>query len=230
MRILSIAANWVFIFCLPVLLLTAIIGCAVNSSWLYRYGFEKYDVGSVTDLTDEELEKVAEGLISYFNSSEEYINLTVMKNGGLFNEKEISHLRDVKKLIWLDYWILIGTLVYALGYTGVCLFWHKRRYWRRLAWSVVGGGGIALVMMLALWLGTLLNFDRLFLQFHFISFSNDFWQLDPTSDYLIMLFPQGFWYDATLFCALGIVVMVVILCGVGGSYLVFTRKALHFRQ
>jgi len=230
LRALSIAAKWVFILCLPVLLLTASIGCAVNSSWLYRYGFDKYDVGSVTDLTDEELEKVADELIGYFNSGEEYINLTVTKNGGLFSEKELSHLKDVKNLIRLDYWVLIGTLIYALGYTGVCLFWHKRRYWRRLAWGVVGGGSVTLAVMLALWLGALLDFDRLFLKFHLISFSNDFWQLDPTSDYLIMLFPQGFWYDATLFCALGIVVVAAVLGGAAGGYLIFNRKTLHFRQ
>jgi integral membrane protein (TIGR01906 family) len=230
MRILSTAASWVFILCLPVLLLTASIGCAVNSSWLYRYGFDKYDVGTVTGLTDGELEKVARELIGYFNSGEEYINLTVTKNGGLFNEKEISHLKDVKKLIRLDYWVLIGTLVYALGYTGVCLFWHKRRHWRRLAWGVAGGGGITLVVILALWLAMLLDFDWLFLKFHLISFSNDFWQLDPTRDYLIMLFPQGFWYDATLFCALGTVVAAAVLGGAAGGYLIFTRKTLHFRQ
>ena len=85
--------------------------------------------------------------------------------------------------------------------------------------GVIGGSSIALVSMLALGLGTLLNFDRLFLQFHFISFNNELWQLDPAKDYLIMLFPRGFWYDATLFCALGIVVMAIMLGGICGIYL-----------
>ena len=233
MRILSIVAKWIFILCLPVLLLTASIGCAVNSAWLYRYGFDKYDVSTVTGLTDAELERVADELINYFNSGEEYIDITVEKDGkplDLFNQREVIHLKDVKGLIWLDYWVLLGTLVYVLGYAGVSLFWRRRQYWRQLAWGVVGGGGITLAVMLALWLGTLLGFDQLFLQFHLISFANDFWQLDPTRDYLIMLFPQGFWYDATLFCALGTAVMAAVLGGVAGGYLVFTRKILHFRQ
>ena len=233
MRILSIAAKWIFILCLPVLLLTASIGCAVNSAWLYKYGFDKYDVSTVTGLTDAELERVTDELVNYFNSGEEYIDITVEKDGkplDLFNQREVAHLKDVKGLIWLDYWVLLGTLVYVLGYAGVSLFWRRRQYWRRLAWGVVGGGGITLAVMLALWLGTLLGFDQLFLQFHLISFANDFWQLDPTRDYLIMLFPQGFWYDATLFCALGTAVMAAVLGGVAGGYLVFTRKILHFRQ
>jgi integral membrane protein (TIGR01906 family) len=78
------------------------------------------------------------------------------------------------------------------------------------------------VVVLALGLGALFNFEWLFLQFHLLSFANDFWLLDPTRDYLIMLFPGGFWYDAFLFCALTIAAEAVILGGVGG-YLV-SRK------
>ena len=227
MKILGIGANWLFILCLPILLLTASIGWAVNSLWLYEYGFEKYDVSHTTSLTQPELEKAARGLISYFNSGEEYINLTVMKDDKpfvLFNQREVVHLRDVKGLIWLDYWVLLGTLAYALGYGGVSLFWRRKRYWRQLTGGVIRGGSLTLALMLALGLGTLLGFDQLFLQFHLLSFANDFWQLDPTRDHLIMLFPQGFWYDATLFCALATTVGAIVLGGAAGGYLLFTRR------
>ncbi|MFC2002920.1 TIGR01906 family membrane protein [Chloroflexota bacterium] len=224
--IFSIAAKWVFILCLPVLLLTASISWAINSLWLYKYGFEKYDVSRTTGLAPSELEKAAIGLISYFNSDEEYISLTVLKDGKplvLFNQREVIHLKDVKGLIWLDYRVLLGTLIYILAYAGVCLFWQRKKYWRRLARTVVGGSGITLALMLLLGLGALLNFDQLFWQFHLISFANELWQLDPARDYLIMLFPQGFWYDATLFCALGTVFGAVVLGGVGGGYLLSSR-------
>jgi len=223
---LVIAAKWLFILCLPILLLTASIGWGVNSSWLYKYGFEKYNVSQTTGLAQPELEKAATGLISYFNSGDEHISLTVIKDGKpfeLFNQREVAHLRDVKGLIRLDYWVLLGALIYTLSYTGVSLFW-RRRYWRRLAWGVISGGGITLALMLAMGLGTLLNFDQLFLQFHLFSFTNELWQLDPARDYLIMLFPQGFWYDAAIFCTLVTVGLAIILGGVAGGYLVFTRR------
>jgi len=229
LRILGIVAKWLFILCLPILLLTASIGGAVNSLWLYKYGFDKYNVSQTTGLAETELEKAATGLISYFNSDGEYISLTVMKDGEpfeLFNEKEVIHLKDVKGLIWLDYWVLLGTLIYALGYALVSLLWRKD--WRRLAWGVVGGGGITLGLMLALGLGTLLGFDQLFWQFHLISFANELWQLDPTRDYLIMLFPQGFWYDATVFCVLATAGLAIILGGVAGGYLMFSRRRARY--
>ncbi len=226
MKGLIIAAKWIFILCLPILLLTASIGWEVNSQWLYKYGFEKYNVSQTTGLAEKELEEAATGLISYFNSGETYISLTVIKDSEtfeLFNQREVVHLKDVKGLIWLDYWVLLGTLIYTLSYAGVSLFWRRGRYWRQLAWGVVGGGGITLALMLALGLGALFNFDQLFYQFHLLSFSNEFWQLDPTRDYLIMLFPQGFWYDAAIFCAGITVGLAVILGGVAGGYLWTTK-------
>ena len=232
MRILSIAARWLFILCLPALLLTASIGWAVNSQWLYENGFEKYNVRQDLaekglELSEADLEEVAAGLISYFNSDEEAIDLTVTKDGQsftLFNQREIAHLKDVKGLIRLDYWVMLGTGVYAISYAGINLFWRRKEYRRRLAWSVVGGGSITLGLMLVLGLAAILDFDQFFLQFHLFSFANDLWQLDPTRDYLIMLFPQNFWYDATIFCTLGTVVMAVILAGVAGGYLISTRS------
>jgi len=228
MKTLGTAAKWLFMLCLPVLLLTASLGWAANSLWLYRYGFEKYDVSQTTDISDSELENIYAELISYFNSDADSIGITVVKDDEsfeLFNQQEITHLKDVKGLIQLDYGVLLGTLIYVLAYAGVCLFWRRRRYWRELAWGLVGGGGITLGLMLALGLGALFNFEQLFWQFHVISFSNEFWLLDPTRDYLKMLFPDGFFYDAVLFCTLGIAGLAIILGGVGGWYLRFAKRA-----
>lgn len=212
--------------CIPVFFLTASIACAVNSSLLYKYGFDKYDVGETTGLSKQKLGKAAGGLISYFNSGEEYIDITVEKDGKqftLFNEREIIHLKDVKGLFRLDYIVLICTFVYCLVYTLITVYWRKGTYRRTLAWGIAGGGGVTLALMLALGLGIFYNFDQLFLRFHLLSFANDLWQLDPARDYLIMLFPRDFWYDAALFCALGTLTAAVV-CGIAaGIYLYITR-------
>ncbi len=225
MKILAIGAKWLFVLSLPVLLLTASIAWAVNSSWLYKSGFERYDVSQTSGLAESELEEAASGLISYFNSAEEYISLTVEKDGEpfeLFKQREVAHLKDVKGLIRLDYQVLLGTLVYVLAYAGVSLFW--RRDWRRLAWGVAAGSRLTLILILALGLSALLNFEQLFLQFHLISFANELWMLDPTTDYLIMLFPQGFWYDAALTCAGITAGLAIILGGVSGGCLLNARR------
>ncbi len=228
MRVFTLAAKWVFMLCLPVLLLTASIGWAVNSHWLYNYGFHEYSVKQTPELAEFDLEEIATGLINYFNSDEEYLSLTVNKNGEAFElftlestPEEVIHFRDVKGLVWLDYWVLLGTLIYSLAYAGVNLLWRKRRYWRRLAWGVVGGSGITLALMLALGLGTWLGFYQLFLQFHLISFTNEFWSAEG---YMRLLFTEDFFRDAVIFCILAIAGLAVILGGVAGGYFLFTRK------
>jgi integral membrane protein (TIGR01906 family) len=216
LKILHIAAMWLFVLCLPVMMLMASVTWAVNSEWLYSYGFDKYDVAETTGLEPAELEKAAEGLISYFNSGEKTIDITVIKDGApfcLFNEREVGHLVDVKGLFRLVYWVLLGTLVYALAFAAVSLFLWKDKI--LLARGLLYGGGLTLVLMAALGLGTLFGFDELFLQFHLISFANDLWMLNPATDYLIMLFPRGFWFDAALFCAITTAILALILGGVG---------------
>jgi integral membrane protein (TIGR01906 family) len=216
MNTVKVAAQWLFILCLPILLLTASVSAAANCPRLYKYGFEKYDVSRVTGLAPAELDKAARGLIGYFNSGEEYIDLTVEKDGQpftLFNDREVAHLKDVKGLFRLVYKILLGAGVYALVFVGVSLFWwrDKRRLWQGLFF----GGGLTLVAMLALGVVIALDFDQFFLQFHLLSFANDFWMLDPATDYLIMMFPQEFWFDAALACAIVTAAGAIILGGVG---------------
>lgn len=199
MRHIATITKWIFICTLPPLVMTATIAAEFNSLKLYRDGFEKYNISQVTGLTDSELDKAARGLISYFNSDEEYIDVTVIKDDApftLFNEREVGHLKDVKALIHLDYRVLIGTAIYVGLYLGFAI---RRRRYRDLFQGMFIGGSIILALLVALGVGALTGgFDAMFLRFHFLAFTNDLWLLDPSRDYLIMLFPEGFWFDTAM--------------------------------
>ena len=228
MRVLGNIAKWLFIFSLPALLISAAINFEFNSLWLYRNGFEKYNISEATGLEKAELEKVAGGLIEYFNSGDEYISLTVVKDGEpleLFNQREVAHLKDVKALVQLNLRLLVGTAAYVGVYAGISLFWRRKRYWRQLAWSTVIGSSIALGMIIALGAGSvLLDFSQLFTRFHFLAFTNDLWMLNPATDYLIMLFPEGFWYDSAVLMGQITAAAAGTLCGIGGLYLKRAKK------
>ncbi len=220
MKAFSIFTRVLFIISVPFFLFTASTGIAVNSHWLYTAGFEKYGIAQVTGISDSELNKAATGLIQYFNSGEKYINLQVAKNGQpftLFNEKEVLHLADVKALIWLDYKVLIGTFVFLLIFAA--FYVRRKANKHHLAQGLFGGGVLTLVMGLALGVGILTGFEQLFWNFHLLSFSNDFWLLDPTKDYMIMMFPEEFWYDAFGFVAILTLGLAVVVGALGGVYL-----------
>jgi integral membrane protein (TIGR01906 family) len=212
-------AQWIFIVCLPVLLLAAVIGILANSLWLYEYGAHKYGVGqSLADaglkLSDSELSGIYAGLISYYNSGEEYVNITVVEDGkpvNVLTPEEVLHFKDVKGLIRLDYWFFTGTLAYFLACIGLNLFlWRDRR---RLGWGLLGGSIFTLAVLLILvLLDRLFGFEELLLQFHFLFFNNLFWS---TPGNMLLLFPENFFIDAVTIGAAIIAGTAIILGGVG---------------
>jgi integral membrane protein (TIGR01906 family) len=213
------------LLCVPLMLLSASLAWVMNSQWWYMRGFDTYDVENVTGLERAELQKAASGLIEYFNSDEQYIDIQVIKNGetmALFNEREVQHLKDVKGLFQMDYIVLLVSAIYVITF-GFFLFWRKQ--FRPFAWGLLRGGVLTLAIVLALGIGSLFDFDQLFWQFHLLSFSNDFWLLDPTKDYLLMLFPQGFWYDSALLIV-GATAFLAIIAVVAG-YLLEKRYRIN---
>ncbi|OGO23952.1 MAG: hypothetical protein A2144_05625 [Chloroflexi bacterium RBG_16_50_9] len=218
-RVLKTAAKWLLALCLAVMLLALSISIAANSLWLYQYGAEKYGVkqklaNSGLVLTDADLEQIYARLIGYFNSDEEYLSLAVVKDGqtvDLFTPEETVHFKDVKGLIWLDYWILAGTLIYILSYVLLSLFLWKDR--RQVAQGLVWGSSLTLALLLALvLLNTISGFDRIFYQFHLLFFSNLFWSAEG---YMLLLFPQGFFIDAATFGTLIMVGGAAVIGGIG---------------
>ncbi|MDD4635424.1 MAG: TIGR01906 family membrane protein [Dehalococcoidales bacterium] len=203
MKYFNLLSKFLLVVCLPVLFLTASIAIAFNSQWVYQRGFNKYDIEVVTGIEKSELKKASQELIRYFNSSEELAEITVIKNGQLFtlfNEKEVLHLKDVKDLVNLDYTALVLSSLYVLGFCAVSLALKpsgQGMILRKFAF----GSLLTLLAITATGIIALMDFNWLFLQFHLISFTNDLWLLDPATDYLIMMFPQGFWFDAALLVA-----------------------------
>lgn len=119
-----------------------------------------------------------------------------MDNGQpLYNERELSHMLDVKKLtqVVLQVWYLVIALfVFAL------LLFQKSGEHEKFWQAVQQGGWLTIGLVAAILLGVLLSFNALFTAFHRIFFSGDTW-LFNYSDSLIRLFPQRFWMDVFFF-------------------------------
>jgi integral membrane protein (TIGR01906 family) len=215
-NVFKTAARWLFVLCLPVLLITASIAIAVNTPALYTRGFHRYHISAATGLDMSQLEKAAAGLRDYFNNGQEYIDIVVMKDGQpftLFKQIEVDHLKDVKALFRLDYKAAGVTLLYVIAFTLAALFWWRDR---RQLWVAMRNGGIlTLVLMVALGITILVDFNGFFIEFHLLSFANNFWELNPATDYLVMMFPEPFWSDATAFIAAGAAGAAVIIGAVG---------------
>jgi integral membrane protein (TIGR01906 family) len=216
-----------FIVAVPLFLVTASVAWAFNSAGVYERGFEKYRVSSFSGITRADLARVAADIRHYFNSGEEPLAVRTRIFGeerDLFNSREATHMRDVKRLIWGVYIIAALSTVYLLAVAGLGLARYRRRFAETLALRGLWGGGVTLALILVVGLFALVGFDRLFLTFHQISFSNDLWQLDPRTDYLVVLFPQNFWFDATMWVAARAVAGALAVTVFSGGYLLYLRR------
>ena len=108
----------------------------------------------------------------------------------------------------------------ALSYSLIYIFRHRGEYRRQLARSTIWGSSLALALILLAGIAVMINFDWLWLQFHFLSFANDFWSAEG---YMIPLF-GAFWYDAILICFAFIAGLAVLLDIASITYLRLTGK------
>lgn len=208
------------------MIITVSIAWAVNSAWLYTSGFDKYSVADSLaqnglPVTKADLRQIASGFVHYFNSSDEYIHLTVQtgeQTVELFNEEEVLHFKDVKGLFRLDYGVLLGTFLYCMAFAAAVLF---RRQGRLLARSLLIGGGVTLGIIALLGIGIAFDFDSLFYRFHLISFSNQYWSAEGN---MLLLFPGGFWYDMVLYGTLFAAGVAVLLAVAGFVSVMLIRR------
>jgi len=228
-------ASGIFIACIPILLVLTNVRMAASWERVYDYAFAQYDVVSVTGIERPELDRSARAIVDYFETSEsdELLDIRVRRGDedvALFNQREILHMADVRDLFRRVFRIHEFALVYVVGYIAAVYLWSRERSMRRLAREAITGGVATVGILGVAAVGVMLGFDSLFEQFHLLSFSNDFWQLDPRTDRLVQMFPMGFWFDVTL--AVGVMSIIeggaVALAGLG--YIILIDRQAEQRR
>jgi integral membrane protein (TIGR01906 family) len=121
-------------------------------------------------------------------------DLTFEDGSPLFNERELSHMHDVKVVTKgaLRAWYVTVILMVGLG------GWARYgNWWQAFREGLRRGGWLMVGLVVALGLFGAVAFWQLFTLFHGLFFEGDTW-LFLYSDTLIRLFPIRFWQDAFL--------------------------------
>jgi integral membrane protein (TIGR01906 family) len=157
--------------------------------------------------TKEDRLKWAPYALDYLVNKEDISYLGDLKlddGNSLYNERELSHMDDVKRVTQgaLRVWYVSLALLLALG-----LWAWFGGWWQSYCLGLMRGGwlmiGLAVAVGLIVVLGILLDpnvFWNFFAGFHSLFFEGDSW-LFLYSDTLIRLFPIRFWQDAFLWAA-----------------------------
>ena len=116
----------------------------------------------------------------------------------LFNERELSHMHDVKSVIQPVIWIGYAICILMLG-LGVWARWG--RWWTEYVRGIWRGSWFTLGLVAIIGILAATSFWQFFTVFHELFFKGDSW-LFLYSDTLIRLFPLPFWENAFLFVGL----------------------------
>lgn len=207
-----------FVLLLPLLIIgTSLRGLVTDRDFMLR-GFEDNNVATTTGLDDAQLGRIADAFVAYFQAPRGQIQMQVTAFGQprpLFNDREVAHMEDVQALIqfFLRMQLIAAAVVVVRLAFAIVVDRSAVPLGRDMLWST----GLMVALVILVGVLSLLDFDALWTRFHQIAFRNDLWQLDPNSDYLIMLFPEPFWFAATIRMATSVALQtaLVALLGVG---------------
>ena len=115
------------------------------------------------------------------------------------NEKEISHMNDVRRLIALCRTMRTGCISLAAG-LAVAMAWVGAGLEKRHRSVIVGAAcGLCALAVGAFAFLALMNangFETMFVGLHRLIFTNDNWLLNPATDMLIRMMPQALFETA----------------------------------
>lgn len=124
-----------------------------------------------------------------------YLGDLTFKDGNvLFNDRELSHMQDVKILTKaaLNIWYILVVLTIGIGTWA----WFGK-WWQAFRQGLRRGGWLMIGLVVTTGVFGVIAFRQLFTAFHGLFFTGDTW-LFRFSDTLIRLFPIQFWQDAFL--------------------------------
>ncbi|MDZ4764937.1 MAG: TIGR01906 family membrane protein [Chloroflexota bacterium] len=209
--------SWIITILIPPLLILSGVRLAMTPAFaLFEYGRADFP-SDFYGFTQDERREYAPYAVDYLlnGSGIDYLGDLTFPNGDpLFNSRELQHMVDVKVVTEWAY-----RIAFAAGLIAIIAIvtmaqrapYQLRTALQRGAWLTLGLIGVVIVAAVLAW-------DVFFTAFHQIFFTGGSW-LFLTSDTLIRLFPERFWFDAALFIGgfalIGALVLLFIAARIG---------------
>jgi integral membrane protein (TIGR01906 family) len=200
MRIWWTAIGWMAPLALMLLLITTNVRFTTNSITVYEALFERNNVVARTGITEEGLHQVGRDIQAYFQSDTELLRVSAEVFGverELFGPDEVSHMYDVKQLFLKTYRVQLISGLFLLAMAGLYAASDRRSALYAYTVWLRRGSLLTVAIVLAIGIASTIAFDAVFNAFHLIGFPQGNFLFDLTTDYLVRVFPFGFWEDIT---------------------------------
>ena len=161
------------------LLFAMVFGFSKN---FYLREFSLYHPEKTLNINSKFVRYAGHVIPEYLMGKRDNLQIPGFKN--FFNEREIKHMDDVKRIfIWVK-------IISVLSLITFLIFLKPNGLPLVLLYSLIL---IAIILFIFLFL----PFNLSFTKFHEILFNNELWLLNPETDRLIVLLPERFFIDAT---------------------------------
>jgi len=163
--------GWIVAVAVALLLVTSAIRISANSIWLYERLFERNDVPQRTGISVDT---------------------------SLFGDDEEAHMADVKQLFVKTYLVQTFSALTLLVINVVTLYRFRRSGLIPVAAWLKRGALLVTGAIAIVGIASTVAFNQVFLLFHYIGFPQGNFTFSTRDDYLVRIFPSGFWSDITL--------------------------------
>ncbi|MDK7473100.1 TIGR01906 family membrane protein [Bacillus paranthracis] len=192
-RLITIIVSYSIAFSIFALATTAV----VYGKWLYYFEIDFLNIPDLADMTKDDIKRNYDVLITYlspfYDGALHLPTLDMSTNGRV-------HFVDVKNILVKIQYVMYATIIIAIV-GGMYLLKKKNEKF------LLHGSILTIIFPIALMLPIAINFEKSFVIFHKLLFSNDYWVFDPEKDPIILMLPEEFFMHAA--CA----ILLFILCG-----------------
>ena len=205
---------------LVILLITSFeVGACSDFDW-YEKEYNKYGVLDGLEMEMSDVMHVTEEMMAYLRGNRKDLVVDTVVDGKeqeFFNEREKAHMVDVKNLFIDGLWLRRGGIL-VLGFAFAVLFATKVEWKSILPKLFLIGMGSFIGVTAVAGVFIVSDFNKYFTVFHELFFKNDLWLLDPDTDLLIRMLPEGFFLDmairiGSIFLILMVLLLVIsVLC------------------
>ncbi len=219
MKALYYAIGLIAAFCLMfTILITSVEAVVYWNDGYFEKEYTKYHVLQEVSMEMDDLLFVTDEMMAYLKGDRDDLVVNTIIDGKeqeFFNEKEKRHMEDVQGLFLGAMGlrrgavcvVLLGAAVLLVKKQGLVLL-------RMLQWGI----GLFIGSMAGLAALASTDFTRYFTYFHLLFFDNDDWYLNPQTDLLINIVPEGFFRD-TAYTIAGLFLAVSFALWLGAGLL-----------
>ena len=190
------------------------VGLVTFDENYYYSEYAKYNVGTTQSLNEKDLHFITKNVLEYLSDRRDNLDFAVNRdkavNKDYFSDRDKSHMKDVKK-IYMGLWNLavVSSIILAVS---LFIAFRKPKYKESIHRFLGIGAILGIIPIVILAVLMAVDFNKYFIIFHQIFFTNDLWLLDPQFDNLVNIFPEEFFLDmAVRICSGYIIGLLAIL-------------------